>query len=84
MTKGRPGGNPGLVKFQFSTDREEPCSAKLTLRIPPSQYEKLKQIPNWQDKTREAIADLLEQLDSSSTEEAIAAKLDETKNPDQN
>ena len=83
MTKGRPGGNPDLVKFQFSTDRPEPCSANLVVRIPPSQHEKLKQLPNWQEKVREAIADLLEesQLDSSSTEEAIAAKLDKTKKP---
>lgn len=81
MAKGRPGGNPDLVEYQFSTDREEPCTAKLTLRVPPSQYERLKQLPNWQDKVREAIASLLEQqqleqgqLDSTATEDESAAE----------
>jgi hypothetical protein len=42
----------------------------------PSQYEKLKQIPEWQEKTREAIAKLLEetQLDSSTTQNTTATK----------
>ncbi|WP_219884779.1 hypothetical protein [Merismopedia glauca] len=68
MPKGRPGGNPDLVKYQFSTDREEPCTAKMTLRLPPSQYARLREIDNWQERVREAIAHLLEQgqLDSSS------------------
>lgn len=78
MSKGRPGGNPELVQYQFSTEREEPCTAKLTLRIPPSQYEKLKQLPQWQEKVREAISTLLEreqgQLDSAPTENAVAAE----------
>ncbi|AVQ73798.1 hypothetical protein MTo_01495 [Microcystis aeruginosa NIES-1211] len=59
--RGRPGGNPDLVKHQFSTEREEPCSAKLTLRLPPSQYAKLKEIDNWQEKVRGVIASLVEQ-----------------------
>jgi hypothetical protein len=54
----RPGGNPELSKHQFSTDKDEPCTAKLTLRLPPSQYEKLQTLPNWQEKVREAIAAL--------------------------
>lgn len=82
MPKGRPGGNPDLVEYQFSTDREEPYTAKMTLRLPPSQYEKLKQLPKWQDKVREAIASLLKQqqqlekgqLDSTTAENAIATK----------
>ena len=76
MSKGRPGGNPDLVEYQFSTDRDESCSAKLTLRLQPSQYEKLKKLPEWQEKTREAIANLLEetQLDSSTTQNATATK----------
>ncbi len=68
MSQGRPGGNPDLVKYQFSTDREESCTAKMTLRLPPSQYAKLKEIDNWQEKVRLAIASLVqsENLDIES------------------
>ena len=77
MGKGRPGGNPEIAKYGFKQkyDWDEPCSAKMTLRLPPSQYEKLKQLDNWQEKVREAIASLLEleqgQLDSAPTENAL-------------
>lgn len=72
MSKGRPGGNPDLVQYQFSTDREEPCTAKMTLRLPPSQYAKLKEIDNWQEKVRGAIASLLksENMDAQAEKKA--------------
>ncbi len=60
---GRPGGNPDLEQYQFKKkyDRwDEPCSAKMTLRLPPSMYEELKKRPNWQERVREAIARELE------------------------
>lgn len=61
--RGRPGGNPDLVEHRFSTDRDEPCTAKLTLRLPPSQYAKLKRIDNWQEKVREVITSFLQELE---------------------
>lgn len=76
----RPGGNPELKKYKFEQQYgwSEPCSAKMTLRLPPSQYARLKEISNWQEKVREAIATLLEreqgQLDSAPTENAVAAE----------
>ena len=76
----RPGGNPELKKYQFEQqyDWDEPCSAKMTLRLPPSQYAKLKKINNWQEKVREAIASLVEleqgQLDSTSTKNAVTTE----------
>ena len=59
--RGRPGGNPDIKKYGFKQQYEwdEPCTAKMTLRLPPSHYEKLKQLPNWQEKVREAIAELV-------------------------
>ena len=60
MSQGRPGGNPDLIKYQFSTDRKESCTAKMTLRLPPSQYAKLKEIDNWQEKVRLAISSLVQ------------------------
>lgn len=60
---GRPGGNPDITEYSFKQkyDRwDEPCTAKMTLRLPPSMYAELKQLPNWQEKVREAIAAELE------------------------
>jgi hypothetical protein len=44
----------------FQTEREEPLLALINLRIAPSQKEKLRAIPKWQEKVREAIASLIE------------------------
>ncbi len=57
----RPGGNPDLKDYQFVTAEEgkEPNKAKLTLRLPSSDYEKLKTLDNWQEKTRRAIKTLI-------------------------
>ncbi len=56
---GRAGGNPGLVEYQFQTDRSEPLVGKLTLRVAPSELQKLKKISNWQEKVRSKISELL-------------------------
>jgi hypothetical protein len=57
----RPGGNPELKKYQFQQQYNwnESCTAKLSLRIPPSHYQSLKKIENWQEKVRVAIANLI-------------------------
>jgi hypothetical protein len=69
---GRPGGNPDLKKHAFTTDRQEPCTAYLGLRLPPSNLEALKKIPHYHEKVREAIAKLIEleqtQLDGPGNE----------------
>jgi hypothetical protein len=57
--KGRPGGNPDLVKYQFKTDRKEPCNALLTVKVPASQLEALKLLPNWQEKIRESLSEIV-------------------------
>jgi hypothetical protein len=59
VASGRPGGNPDLKKFQFSTDNEESNTALLAVRIAPSQLEKLKAIKDWQDILREKIREIL-------------------------
>jgi hypothetical protein len=58
---GRPGGNPDLEQYQFSTDRAESLTEKLTIRIPPSMMTALKQRENWQELVRNAIAQALQQ-----------------------
>ena len=66
MPRGRPGGNPDLIKYRYTTDREESCTAKMTLRLPPSHYAKLKKIDNWQEKVRTAIASIVESEEFSA------------------
>ena len=59
QASGRPGGNPDLEKFQFKTDKSEPCTAYLGLRIPPSELQRLKAIKGWQDILREKIKEII-------------------------
>jgi hypothetical protein len=58
----RPGGNPEIAKYSFKQKYEwdEPCSAKMTLRLPPSLYKQIKQVPDWQEEVRQAIALIVE------------------------
>ncbi len=65
---GRPGGNPDLEAYQFEQkyDWDEPCTALLSLRIPPNIKEKLKELPNWQERVRKAIAAELEKAPPQS------------------
>lgn len=64
MPKGRPGGNPDLAKYHFEQkyDWDEPCSEKMTLRLPPSMKEAIKagMIEDWQEVARQAIAAALQ------------------------
>lgn len=57
MAKGRPGGNPDLQKFQFTTDKDEPCTTLLQLKVPQSLKDAIAQKPNWQDWVRKLLAD---------------------------
>ena len=63
MPKGRPGGNPDIVKYGFKQQYEwdEPCTASIALRLPPSLSKKLKKLPDWQELVRQAIAEIVEE-----------------------
>ena len=56
----RPGGNPDLVKYHFEQkyDWEEPCTEKMTLRLPASLKAAIKagEVKDWQEIARKAIA----------------------------
>ena len=60
MPKGRPGGNPDITKYSFQQkyDWDEPCSEKMTLRLPPSMKAAIKAgvVEDWQEVARQAIA----------------------------
>ena len=58
---GRPGGNPDFgTKYAFQTEREEPLTENVSLRISASMKSQLKQQKNWQELVRKAIADSLQ------------------------
>lgn len=69
MAKGRPGGNPDITKYGFKQqhDWDEPCSEKMTLRLPASMKAAIKagEIENWQEVARKAIAKELENISAS-------------------
>ena len=50
--------NPPKENF-FTTDRDESCTAHISLRVPPSLKAKLKEKENWQEFVRQAIAEKL-------------------------
>ena len=62
MSKGRPGGNPELKKYQFQKtyDWDEPCTTRLVLKVPASMNLALQEINGWQELVRKAIAAELE------------------------
>ena len=70
----RPGGNPALKDYQFQQkyDWDEPCTERMTLRLPPSMKADLKAglIEDWQEVARRALAAELEKVKKK------------TKNPD--
>lgn len=43
--------NPPVENF-FKTDRQESCTAKLSVRVPPSLLGDLKSLENWQEFVR--------------------------------
>ena len=51
--------NPPKENF-FTTDREESCTAHISLRIPPSLKAKLKEKENWQEFVRQTLLEKLE------------------------
>ncbi len=62
-------GNPKAFEkvrqaTQFQAAGSESLVAKVDLKVTPTMKAKLKAIPNWQDKLRQAIAALLEQSHS--------------------
>ena len=66
MSKGRPGGNPEIAKFRFKQkyDWGESCTERIAVRLPPTLNAKLKEIENWQEFTRQAIAKAIEEKNS--------------------
>ncbi|MBH8565256.1 DUF4393 domain-containing protein [Nostoc sp. CENA67] len=58
----RPGGNPDFIKHKLTTDRPEPLTAKLTVRLPQSMMDKLKAVDNYPEFVRQCLQDGLDKL----------------------
>lgn len=54
-------GNPNIKKYGFKTDRPEPLTAKLSMRVSNSMLTKLKEKENWQEFVRETLAKALQE-----------------------
>ena len=56
----RPGGNPNIAQYGFEQQHDwpEPCSERMTIRMPPSMKKAIKdgKIQDWQEIARRAIA----------------------------
>ncbi len=57
----RPGGNPQLQEYQYSTTRSEALCKQLTIRVGKTMEQLLrdKKIENWQEVARVALAKAL-------------------------
>lgn len=64
--------NPPKENY-FSTNREESCTAQLSMRIPPSLKANLKKLDNWQEVVRQALFELVEEKTSEQTVEKKSA-----------
>ena len=63
----RPGGNPQLKQYQFTSDRDEPLTAKFTLRVSAKMLAELKGLGDqWREFVRQAIAEKLARQDWGS------------------
>ena len=66
MGRGRPGGNPDFgSKYAFKTEREEPLSQKITVRITETMDSQLRQLDNYREFVRTAIAKALKEVQSA-------------------
>ena len=56
-----PKGHPeSLENYKFKTTREEPCTAQISIRIPPSLKAQLKNVDNWQEEVRECLQKMVD------------------------
>ena len=58
-----PNPNP-CKKTRFTTDRDEPLTDNMSIRMPPSVMNKLKKKDNWREFVRSTLAKALEEEQS--------------------
>ncbi len=75
MPKGRPGGNPNITDYSFTSDREYPLTKRISVRVDEPTKEKLKagKLPGWSKIAREAVEKALAEVEEK---ERLAAEQD--------
>jgi hypothetical protein len=67
MRKGRPGGNPDFgTKYVLTTNRPEALTERISVRVSPTINKKLKQLADYPEFIREAIAEKLQKLEAEN------------------
>jgi 5-methylcytosine-specific restriction endonuclease McrBC regulatory subunit McrC len=59
---------PYLKKHQFTTDRDEPLTERIAIRVTKSMAEKIKVIDNYPEFCRQALQDALDKLEDITDE----------------
>lgn len=62
---GRTGGNPEIKKWAYTTDRAEPCSERIQVRLPLSLKRRVQSLPDWQERVRQLLDKHVPELDDS-------------------
>ncbi|MEH1904223.1 MAG: hypothetical protein V7L04_23125 [Nostoc sp.] len=62
-----PEGNPNIKKYGFKTDRDEPLTERIAIRVTKSMAEKIKAIDNYPEFCRQALNEALDKLDESAS-----------------
>lgn len=60
-----PKGNPDIKSHGFTTDREEPLTERIAIRVTKTMAEKIKSIDNYPDFCRQALQNALDKLDAT-------------------
>jgi hypothetical protein len=55
----RKGGNPDIIKHGFTTDREEPLTKQMQLRVTETMWQQLQTQSDWREFVRQAITDAI-------------------------
>ena len=69
-SSGRPGGNPDIVKYGFTTERKEALTAQMNVRVAPSMLAKVKKQKNWNEFVRQAIEKALAEVEEANLKSA--------------
>lgn len=69
----RPGGNPGLQKYEFEQkyNWSEPCSKGIYLRLPPAMKEAMNELNISSEDIRQMIGDRIKSEDEEMFEKIV-------------
>jgi len=68
---GRPGGNPEIVNWSYKAAVPgKPKKFNLTVKVDEEMLAKVKGLPNWSDKVRAKLEELLEEEAIANSQEA--------------